>query len=84
MAKCQKVFLFLNAMRIYRIVTRYMLKEEHSNMSAPSSIFCIFAQLGRFRKTLTECRTKEDYAFYWFLNGCRVQRGADLPGYGAF
>lgn len=61
-----------------RIVTRYMLKEEHSNMFAPSSIFCIFAQLGRFRKTLAECRTKEDYAFYWFLNGWREDRMPEM------
>ena len=57
-----------------QIVTRYVLKEEKSNVFAPLSIFCIFAELGRFKKTLAECRTKEDFTFYWFLNGWKEER----------
>ena len=51
-----------------------MMKEEHEEMFAPSSIFCIFAELGRFKKSLEECRTKEDFTFYWFLNGWKEDR----------
>ena len=57
-----------------KIVTRYMMKEEDADMFAPSSIFCIFAELGRFKKTLAECRTKEDFTFFWFLNGWKEDR----------
>ena len=57
-----------------QIVTRYVMKEEKSNIFAPSTIFCIFAELGRFKKTLAECRTKEDFTFYWFLNGWKEER----------
>ena len=57
-----------------QIVTRYVMKEEKSNIFAPSTIFCIFAELGRFKKTLEECRTKEDFTFYWFLNGWKEER----------
>ena len=31
-------------------------------------IFCNFAQLGRFHKSIEECTTKEDLLFHWFLN----------------
>ena len=57
-----------------KIVTRYVMKEVDSNIFAPSSIFCIFAELGRFHKTLSECKTKEDFTFYWFLNGWKEAR----------
>lgn len=30
--------------------------------------------MGRLKKTLQECRTKEDYTFYWFLNGWKEER----------
>ena len=51
-----------------------IMKEEKSNIFAPLTIFCIFAELGRFKKTLEECRTKEDFTFYWFLNGWKEER----------
>ncbi|MGM9736209.1 MAG: Rpn family recombination-promoting nuclease/putative transposase [Candidatus Cryptobacteroides sp.] len=53
------------------VVTRYVMKEERHNVFAPSTIFLIFAQLGRFRKALEDCVTYEDYLFHWFLNGWR-------------
>ena len=59
-----------------RVVTRYTMKEEETNIFAPSSIFCNFAQLGRFHKKLEECTTKEDLLFYWFLHSWMY---ADTP-----
>ncbi|MDD5891715.1 MAG: Rpn family recombination-promoting nuclease/putative transposase, partial [Bacteroidales bacterium] len=51
-----------------RVVTRYVMKEEETNIFAPSGIFCNFAQLGRFHKRIEDCTTKEDLLFYWFLH----------------
>ena len=31
-------------------------------------IFCNFAQLGCFHKSIEECTTKDDLLFHWFLN----------------
>ena len=52
-----------------KVVTRYMFIEEKSRIFAPSTIFCIFAQLGRFNKSLEECSSELDYMFYWFKHG---------------
>ena len=66
-----------------RTVTRYMFMEEESKIFAPSTIFCIFAQLGRFKKTLEECSSELDYMFYWFKHGSEKEMipelFADIP-----
>ena len=49
-----------------RIITRYTMMEESTNIFAPSTILCIFAQLPRFKLKLSECKTRRDYLFYWF------------------
>ena len=40
--------------------------EESTKIFAPSTILCIFAQLPRFKLTLSECKTRRDFLFYWF------------------
>ena len=52
-----------------KVVTRYMFREEESGIFAPSSIFCIFAQLGRFTRSLEECSSELDCMLYWFKHG---------------
>ena len=52
-----------------KVVTRYMFREEESGIFAPSSIFCIFAQLGRFTRSIEECSSELDCMLYWFKHG---------------
>ena len=43
--------------------------EESTIIFAPSTILCIFAQLGRFNLKLEECKTRRDLLLYWFKYG---------------
>ena len=65
------------------LITRYMFVEEKSRIFAPSSIFCIFAQLGRFNKTLEECSDELEYMLYWFKHSSEnetvPEMFADIP-----
>ena len=49
-----------------KIITKYTMVEESTKIFAPSTILCIFAQLPRFKLTLSECKTRRDFLFYWF------------------
>ena len=46
-----------------------MMQEETSKIFAPTTIICIFAQLGRFKLKLEECKTRRDLLLYWFKHG---------------
>ena len=46
-----------------------MMQEETSKIFAPTTIICIFAQLGRFNLKLEECKTRRDLLLYWFKYG---------------
>ena len=46
-----------------------MMQEESSKIFAPTTIICIFAQLGRFNLKLEECKTRRDLLLYWFKYG---------------
>ena len=52
-----------------KVITRYMMQEETSKIFAPTTIICIFAQLGRFKLKLEECKTRRDLLLYWFKHG---------------
>ncbi|MDY4563496.1 MAG: hypothetical protein SPD85_07810, partial [Candidatus Cryptobacteroides sp.] len=52
-----------------KVITRYMMQEETSKIFAPTTIICIFAQLGRFNLKLEECKTRRDLLLYWFKYG---------------
>lgn len=50
------------------IVSHYHLTEKRTGESLCSTIFIIFAELGRFSKSAEECLTVKDKLFYWFKN----------------
>ena len=51
------------------VSTENMMQEESSKIFAPTTIICIFAQLGRFNLKLEECKTRRDLLLYWFKYG---------------
>ena len=51
------------------IVSRYSMGEMRSGELAPPTISVIFAELGRFTKGASECRTDRDWLFFIFRNG---------------
>ena len=48
------------------IVSHYHLTEKRTGESLCSTIFIIFAELGRFTKSAEDCVTTRDKLFYWF------------------
>ena len=65
-----------------------MMQEETSKIFAPTTIICIFAQLGRFKLKLEECKTRRDLLLYWFKHGdSKVPKGphqrCEMPLIGA-
>ncbi len=50
------------------IISRYQIAEMSTGESLGSTIFIIFAELGRFSKSAEECLTVKDKLFYWFKN----------------
>ena len=58
-----------NGQKPDKVITRYMMQEETSKIFAPTTIICIFAQLGRFKLKLEECKTRRDLLLYWFKHG---------------
>ena len=50
-------------------IAHYHFIESRTGEFAPSTIICNFAELGRFTKSLDECRSELDYLIYWFKYG---------------
>ena len=59
----------IDGKKLDKVITRYMMQEETSKIFAPTTIICIFAQLGRFKLKLEECKTRRDLLLYWFKHG---------------
>ncbi len=50
------------------IVSHYEFMESRTKEFANQTISITFAELERFTKTLEECRSEQDFLFYWFIN----------------
>ena len=50
-------------------IAHYHFIESRTGEFAPSTIICNFAELGRFTKSLEECKSELDYLIYWFKYG---------------
>ncbi len=51
------------------VVSEYQMTEKRTGELAPPTISCIFAELRRFTKDASECRSDRDWLFYIFRNG---------------
>ena len=51
------------------VVSEYQMIEKRTGELAPPTISCIFAELGRFSKTLSECNSDRDVLFYMIKHG---------------
>ncbi len=59
------------------VVSEYRMIEKRTGELAPPTISCIFAELGRFDKPLSECRSDRDALFYMIRHGSVLE---ELPG----
>ena len=57
------------------IIARYLMTEERTGEFGKRQIMLIFAELKRFRKTLEECRSEQDYLFHWIKRGWSYREG---------
>ena len=51
------------------LISEYQMIEKRTGELAPPTISCIFAELGRFSKTLSECNSDRDVLFYMIKHG---------------
>ncbi len=58
------------------VVSEYQMIEKRTGEFAPPAISCIFAELGRFGKRLTECGSDRDVLFYMMQHGSVLE---ELP-----
>ena len=59
------------------VVSEYQMIEKRTGEFAPPTISCIFAELGRFSKPLSECSSDRDVLFYMIQHGSVLE---ELPG----
>ena len=57
------------------VISRYLMTEERTGEFGKRQIMLIFAELKRFRKTLEECRSEQDYLFHWIKRGWSYREG---------
>ena len=55
-------------------IAHYHFIESRTGEFAPSTIICNFAELGRFTKSLNECKSELDYLIYWFKYGWKYTK----------
>lgn len=63
-------------------ISRYRFAETDLGISAPTTICCIFVQLGLFRKTKEECKDLMDQWCYCLKNATSMQEGPESFGGG--
>ena len=51
------------------LISEYQMIEKRTGELAPPTISCIFAELGRFSKPLSECSSDRDVLFYMIKHG---------------
>ena len=51
------------------LISEYQMIEKRTGELAPPTISCIFAELGRFSKPLSECNSDRDVLFYMIKHG---------------